>query len=100
MMFNFGETRLPLVGIPWCSIILTLFGSWVLLNRSLLRAHDYVYAAVGAGALISLPIMIGVLCGLTFGQSLSGATCGVMSKFQPTNAADREHPKLPDSQFN
>ena len=94
----------------WCSIILTLFGSWVLFNRSLLRGHDYVYAAVGAGALISLPIitfvnggilhlgpslMIGVLCGLAFGQSQSGATRGVMSSVLQVSAdeADDREPK-------
>ena len=94
----------------WCSIILTLFGSCVLFNRSLLRGHDYVYAAVGAGALISLPIitfvnggilhlgpslMIGVLCGLAFGQSQSGATRGVMSSVLQVSAdeADDREPK-------
>ena len=96
----------------WCSIIVTLFGSWVLFNRSLLRGHDYIYAAVGAGALISLPIiafvnggilhlgpslMIGVLCGLAFGQSQSGATRGVSSVLQVSadEADDREPKTVP-----
>jgi len=77
----------------WCSIIVALFGAWTLFNRSLSRGHDYIYAAAGAGALIALPIMalvdggilnfgaslmIGVLCGLAFAQSLSGAVRNVM----------------------
>jgi hypothetical protein len=76
-------------------VIAALFGAWTLFNRSLSRGHDYVYAAAGAGALISLPIMafvnggilnfgaslmIGVLCGLAFAQSLSGAARDVMSR--------------------
>lgn len=69
-------------------IIVALFGAWTLFKRSLSRGHDYVYAAAGAGALVSLPAMIfvnsgilnfgvslllGVFGGLAFGQSLSGA---------------------------
>lgn len=75
-------------------IIMALFAAWTLFNRSLSRGQDYVYAAAGAGALISLPIMafvnggilnfgaslmIGVLCGLAFAQSLSGAARDVIS---------------------
>ena len=67
-------------------IIVALFAAWTLFNRSLSRGHDYIYAAAGAGALISLLIMafvnggmlnfgaslmIGVLFGLAFAQSLS-----------------------------
>jgi hypothetical protein len=69
-------------------MIAALLGSWLLFNRSLSRGQDYVYAAVGAGLLISLPIMafangsildlgaslmIGAVCGLGLAQSLSGA---------------------------
>lgn len=78
----------------WGSILVAVFGAWALFNRSLSRGHDYIYAAAGAGALISLPIMafvnggilnfgaslmIGVLCGLAFAQSQSGAARDVMS---------------------
>lgn len=78
----------------WGSIIVALLGAWALFNRSLSRGHDYIYAAAGAGALISLPIlafvdggilnfgaalMVGVLCGLAFAQSQSGAARDVMS---------------------
>ena len=75
-------------------IIVALFAAWTLFNRSLSRGHDYIYAAAGAGALISLLIMafvnggmlnfgaslmIGVLFGLAFAQSLSGAVRDVIS---------------------
>jgi hypothetical protein len=83
-------------------LIVALFGAWTLFNRSLSRGQDYVYAAAGAGALISLPIMvfvnggilnvgaslmIGVLCGLAFAQSLSGAAREVIS-FEPQDTLD------------
>jgi hypothetical protein len=70
------------------TMIATLFGAWTLFKRSLGRGHDYIYAGMGAGALVSLPIvafanggiltfgvslLAGVLCGLAFAQSLSGA---------------------------
>jgi hypothetical protein len=79
----------------WCSIVVALLGAWTLFNRSLSRGHDYIYAAAGAGVLISLPIMalvdggilnfgaslmIGMLCGLAFAQSLSGAARNVMPR--------------------
>jgi hypothetical protein len=79
----------------WCSIIVALLGAWTLFNRSLSRGHDYIYSAVGAGVLISLPVMalvdggilnlgaslmIGMLCGLAFAQSLSGATRNVVPR--------------------
>jgi hypothetical protein len=94
----------------WCSIIVALFGAWTLFNRSLSRGHDYLYAAAGAGALISLPIMalvdrgilnfsaslmIGVLCGLAFAQSLSGAARNIM-RLQldgSTDEADKQERK-------
>ena len=79
----------------WCSIIVVLIGGCMLFNRSLARGHDYIYAAAGAGALILLPIMafadgglldlgaslvIGVLCGLAFAQSQSGAARAVAAR--------------------
>jgi len=97
----------------WCSIIIALIGGWILFNRSLSRGHDYIYAAAGAGALISLPLtaladggilnlgaslMIGVLCGLAFAQSLSGAARGVVSlapQESSDEAGDREPKTLP-----
>ena len=97
----------------WCSIIIALIGGWMLFNRSLSRGHDYIYAAAGAGCLISLPItaladggilnlggslMIGVLCGLAFAQSLSGAARGVVSlapQESSDEAGDREPKTLP-----
>lgn len=78
----------------WGAVIMALFGAWTLFNRSLSRGHDYIYSAAGAGALVSLPIMaladrgilnfgasllVAVLCGLAFAQSLSGAARDVMS---------------------
>jgi hypothetical protein len=84
-------------------ILVTLFGAWTLFHRSLSRGQDYVYAAAGAGALISLTIMafvnggilnfgaslmIGVLCGLAFAQSLSGAARDV-TPFAQRGALDR-----------
>ena len=95
----------------FCGLIITaLFAAWTLFNRSLSRGQDYVYAAAGAGALISLPIMafvnggilnfgaslmIGVLCGLAFAQSLSGAARDVISfELQDTlDEADDAHGK-------
>jgi hypothetical protein len=92
-------------------VIAALFGAWTLFNRSLSRGHDYVYAAAGASALISLPIMafvdggilnfgaslmIGVLCGLAFAQSLSGTPArDVMSLDlqDSSDEADREERK-------
>jgi len=71
------------------AIVVALLGAWVLFHRSLARGHDYIYSAVGAGALVALPIVafadgsilnfgasltIGVLCGLALAQSLSGST--------------------------
>jgi hypothetical protein len=79
----------------WCSIIIALIGGWILFNRALSRGHDYIYAAAGAGALIFLPIIafadgglldlaaslvIGVLCGLAFAQSQSGAARAVAAR--------------------
>jgi hypothetical protein len=75
-------------------IAVALFGAWTLFSRSLARGQDYVYAAAGAGALIASPVMAlagdgiltlgasllgGVLCGLGFAQSLSGANRDVLS---------------------
>jgi hypothetical protein len=98
----------------WCSIIVALFGAWTLFNRSLSRGHDYIYAATGAGALIALPIMalvdggilnfgaslmIGVLCGLAFAQSLSGAIRNV-TRFEldgSTDEADKRKPRATTS---
>jgi len=75
-------------------ITVALVGAWTLFSRSLARGQDYVYAAAGAGALISLPVMAladdgilnldasllgGVLCGLAFAQSLSRANRNSLS---------------------
>jgi hypothetical protein len=86
-------------------IIVTLFGAYTLFRRSLSRGYDYVYAGVGAGALVSLLIMAFVnggildlgaslltamLCGLAFAQSLSGRTRNVTSfeLHEPPKPAD------------
>lgn len=93
--------------IFFCSlIIVALFGAWTLFNRSLSRGHDYVYAAAGAGALVSLPMLtfvnngllnfgvsflLGVFGGLAFGQSLSGATRDIIPlEFQGSSVATNE----------
>lgn len=94
----------------WCSIIIVLIGGWMLFNRSLSRGHDYIYAAAGAGALMLLPIMafadggpldlgaslvIGVLCGLAFAQSQSGAARTVVSLADSSDASDDYRKALP-----
>jgi hypothetical protein len=67
-------------------LVVTVVGACTLFKRSLSRGYDYVYAAVGAGASVSLPILafaedgvldfgvsllVAALYGLAFGQSLS-----------------------------
>ncbi|WP_407119877.1 hypothetical protein [Bradyrhizobium sp. STM 3561] len=67
-------------------LVVTLVGACTLFKRSLSRGYDYVYAALGAGASVALPILafaedgvlnfgvsllIAALYGLAFGQSLS-----------------------------
>jgi hypothetical protein len=67
-------------------LVVTVVAACTLFKRSLSRGYDYVYAAVGAGASVSLPILafagdgvldfgvsllVAALYGLAFGQSLS-----------------------------
>lgn len=69
-------------------LIIVVLGACTLAKRSLSRRHDYVYAAVGAAASVSLAILafsvgglldlgasllVAGLYGLAFGQSLSNA---------------------------
>lgn len=75
-------------------VIVAMLGACVLFRRSLARAYDYVYPALGAGAAIALTILafadhgilglgasllVAALFGLAFGQSVSGAGRDVMS---------------------
>jgi hypothetical protein len=83
-------------------VIATLIAAWMLFRRSLSRGQDYIYAAAGASALVSLTIlafvnggilhfgasvMIGALCGLALAQSLSGATRNHMA-LNSNNSSD------------
>ncbi|MCK1712892.1 MULTISPECIES: hypothetical protein [unclassified Bradyrhizobium] len=69
-------------------VVLAMLGACILIRRSLSRAYDYVYPALGAGASIALTILafadhgilglgasllVAALFGLAFGQSVSGA---------------------------
>jgi hypothetical protein len=91
-------------------IAVALFGAWTLFSRSLARGQDYVYAAAGAGALIASSVMAladdgildlgasllaGVLCGLAFAQSLSGANRDILTfELQvPSDEADQRRDK-------
>lgn len=81
-------------------VIVAMLGACVLFRRSLARAYDYVYPALGAGASIALTILafadhgilglgasllVAALFGLAFGQSVSGAGRDAMSS--ESNAA-------------
>jgi hypothetical protein len=55
-------------------LIVTVLGACTLFRRSLLRRYDYVYAAIGAGAAVSLAILALIEDGiLDFGASLLAA---------------------------
>lgn len=69
-------------------VVIALLGACILIRRSLSRAYDYVYPALGAGASIALTILafadhgilglgasllVAALFGLAFGQSVPGA---------------------------
>lgn len=69
-------------------VVIAMLGACILIRRSLSRAYDYVYPALGAGASIALTILafadhgilglgasllVAALFGLAFGQSVSGA---------------------------
>lgn len=69
-------------------LLIAMLGACILIKRSLSRAYDYEYPALGAGALVALTILafadhgilglgasllVAALLGLAFGQSLPGA---------------------------
>lgn len=69
-------------------VVIAMLGACILIRRSLSRAYDYVYPALGAGASIALTILafadhgvlglgasllVAALFGLAFGQSVPGA---------------------------
>ncbi|OSJ19050.1 hypothetical protein BST63_03990 [Bradyrhizobium canariense] len=69
-------------------VVIAMLGACILIRRSLSRAYDYVYPALGAGASIAVPILafadhgilglgasllVAALFGLAFGQSVSSA---------------------------
>ncbi|MBR0718457.1 hypothetical protein JQ632_31445 [Bradyrhizobium liaoningense] len=69
-------------------VVVAMLGACILIRRSLSRAYDYVYPALGAGASIALTILafadpgilglgasllVAALFGLAFGQSVPGA---------------------------
>ncbi|MCK1741541.1 hypothetical protein IVA80_11830 [Bradyrhizobium sp. 139] len=83
-------------------VVIAMLGACILIRRSLSRAYDYVYPALGAGAAIALPILafadhgilglgasllVAALFGLAFGQSVSGASREIVS-LESTEASD------------
>ncbi len=55
-------------------LIVTVLGAATLFRRSLLRGHDYVYAAIGSGAAVSLAVLALIEDGiLEYGASLLAA---------------------------
>ncbi|OSI60596.1 hypothetical protein BSZ21_34560 [Bradyrhizobium canariense] len=75
-------------------VVVAMLGACILIRRSLSRAYDYVYPALGAGASITLTILafadhgildlgasllIAAVFGLAFGQSVPGAGRDVIS---------------------
>ncbi|UPJ60685.1 hypothetical protein [Bradyrhizobium sp. 192] len=84
-------------------LIASMLGACILIGRSLSRAHDYVYPALGAGASIALTILafadhgilglgaslsIATLFGLAFGQSVPGACRNALS-LESKDSSDR-----------
>ncbi|WP_244430184.1 hypothetical protein [Bradyrhizobium liaoningense] len=84
-------------------LVVAVLGAVVLIRRSLSRAHDYVYPALGAAASIALIILAfadhgvlglgaslsaAVLFGLAFGQSIPGAGRDALS-LESKEALDR-----------
>lgn len=76
-------------------VIIAMLGACILIKRSLSRAYDYVYPALGAGASIALTILafadhgilgfgasllVAALFGLAFGQSVPGAGRDAISR--------------------
>ncbi|MCK1590064.1 hypothetical protein [Bradyrhizobium sp. 169] len=70
-------------------VVIAMLGACILIRRSLSRAYDYVYPALGAGASIALTILafadhgilglgasllVAALFGLAFGQSVPGTS--------------------------
>lgn len=95
-----------------CSVlIVAMLGAGVLIWRSLSRAHDYIYPALGAAASIALMVLafadhgvlglgaslsVAVLFGLAFGQSVPGA--GRDPQFlEPKEASNRAADPVPAS---
>jgi hypothetical protein len=88
--------------------IVAVLGAWILFRRSLLRRHDYAYAAIGSGAAVSLAmlalidggvldlgasLLAAVLFGLAFAQSQPSATSEIpypRSAQPATGANDQE----------
>ncbi|MCK1359462.1 hypothetical protein [Bradyrhizobium sp. 199] len=95
-----------------CGVVaIAMLAACILIRRSLSRAYDYVYPALGAGASIALTILafadhgilslgasllVAALFGLAFGQSVSGAGREAMS-LESKEASDRMAGPVPAS---
>lgn len=78
--------------------IITVLGAGALLRRSLLRGNDYIYAAIGSGAAVSLGILALIEDGiLDFGPSLlAAALFGLaFAQSQPSTASEVSHSRSP-----
>jgi hypothetical protein len=75
-------------------LIIAVLGAWTFLRRSLRPGYDYVYAAIGSAAAVSLTMMAFVDDGmLEFGPSLlAAALFGLaVAQSQPATAAGPSH---------
>ncbi|MHB0768989.1 hypothetical protein [Bradyrhizobium sp. 5.13L] len=90
-------------------VVIAMLGACILIKRSLSRAYDYVYPALGAGASIALTILafadhgvlglgaslsVAVLFGLAFGQSIGSAGHDALS-WESKEASDRAADPVP-----
>ena len=99
------------MGWPFlCGLVaIAMLGACILIKRSLSRAYDYIYPALGAGASIALTILafadhgilgfgaslsVAALFGLAFGQSVASAGHDA-SSWESKEASDRAAEPVP-----
>ncbi|MGV7218114.1 hypothetical protein [Bradyrhizobium sp. UFLA05-112] len=95
-------------------LFVAVIGAFILFKRSLARGHDYVYAALGAAASVSLPIMaftktsifdsgvpflMAALYGLAFSQSLHGPRREIGSSGSGLSTESNDQPMAARSVF-